>query len=124
LMIPAAMIGLASAIAVPAVMQMLGGGGGGGEEPPGVQMDNADLVSLLLGAYVKEAYPKWQADHPGTKCPASLDEVATYFGADPGVPVTIDPWGHALVMKCDDTGFTVMSVGPDGTPGTADDVTP
>lgn len=121
LMIPAAMIGLASAIAIPAVMQMLGGGG---EEPPGAPMDEADLVSLLLGAYVNEAYPKWQADHPGTTCPASLAEVATYFGADPGVPVTTDPWGHELVMKCDEKGFTVMSVGPDGKPDTADDVTP
>jgi hypothetical protein len=123
LMIPAAMIGLASAFAIPAFMRMVGADredGSGLDDP----MNQADLVSLLLRAYVEEAYPKWRADHPKKKCPASIDDLAKYFGEDPGLPVTTDPWGHALVMTCDDKGFAISSVGPDGKPGTADDVRP
>lgn len=123
LMVPAAMIGLASAIAIPAIVRMLGSDTAA-ESPAGrPPMDQADLVTLLLRAYTEEAYPKWQADHPGQRCPASLDEVAKYFGETaPDLPTTEDPWGHALVMKCDDKGFGVMSIGPDGKAGTADDV--
>jgi hypothetical protein len=123
LMVPAAMIGLASAVVIPAITRMMGGGQPEAptDMPP---MNQADLVSLLLRAYVDEAYPKWKAEHPKQKCPAKLDEVASYFGADPGLPVNTDPWGHELVMKCDDKGFVVFSVGPDGKPGTEDDVRP
>ena len=53
-----------------------------------------------------------------------LADVATYFGENPGLPVLTDPWGHDLVMTCDDKGFTVISVGPDGKQGTDDDVSP
>jgi hypothetical protein len=123
LMVPAAMIGLASAIAIPAVMRLLGADTAA-ESPTGEPpMTQSDLVTLLLRAYSEEAYPKWQANHPKQKCPASLAEVAKYFGdtaAD--LPTTKDPWGNPLVMKCDDKGFSVMSVGPDGKAGTDDDV--
>ena len=125
LMIPAAMIGLSSAVVIPAVMRALGGGGApAAAAPPGAgpQMNEADLVSLLIQAYGDEAFPKWQADHPKQTCPASLEEVATYFGDDPGIPLLTDPWQHPLVMTCDDKGFAVSSVGPDGKAGTDDDV--
>jgi hypothetical protein len=89
-----------------------------GEAP----MQNEDLVSLLVRAYVEEAYPKWQADHPGKKCPSKLDELARYFGDDPGIPVMTDPWGQPLVLQCNDAGIVVMSIGADGQAGTADDV--
>lgn len=124
LMVPAAVIGIVSAVVIPAVMQMFAGGDASADAPPGEAMNSADLVTLLLHAYIEEAYPKWQADHPGKKCPATLAEVAKYFDAPAELPVTTDPWGHALVMTCDDKGFSVMSVGPDGQPGTADDVRP
>src|SRR5690606_29333015 len=124
LMVPAAVIGIVSAVVIPAVMQMFAGGDASADAPPGEAMNSADLVTLLLHAYIEEAYPKWQADHPGKKCPATLAEVAKYFDAPAELPVTTDPWGHALVMTCDDKGFSVMSVGPDGKPGTADDVRP
>jgi hypothetical protein len=124
LMIPAAMIGLASAVVVPAVMRMAGVGGEQASGLDNAPMDQTDLTTLLLRAYVEEAYPKWQADNPGKQCPAKLDEVAKYFGADPGLPVLTDPWGHALVMKCDAKGFVVSSLGPDGKADTPDDVRP
>lgn len=37
-------------------------------------------------------------------------------------PSTIDPWGQATSGLCDVSGATVTSSGPDGEPGTADDV--
>jgi hypothetical protein len=124
LMVPVAMVSLVAGLVVgPRVMSMFGEGElDDVESPP--PMNESDLVSLLLRAYVDEAYPKWQADHPKQKCPATLAEVATYFGDVPGLPLETDPWGHALQMKCDDKGFTVWSLGPDGKPDTADDVRP
>ena len=125
LIVPSAMIGLVAAVVMPAVMRALAGGG---EEdsglPPGVDtpMNQSDLMKLLLSAYVEEAYPKWKAANPTKKCPASLEELAKQLGEDPEVPITTDPWGHALVMKCDDGGVKILSVGPDGKEGTDDDV--
>jgi hypothetical protein len=124
LMIPAAAIGLATAVILPAVVRAMGGGG---EAPPPTEdrppMDNKELTSLLVRAYVQEAYPQWQTEHKDTKCPAKLEDVAKYFGENPGIPVTTDPWGNALVMKCDEkAGFSVLSVGEDGKEGTEDDV--
>lgn len=124
LMIPAAAIGLATAVIMPAVVRAMGGGG---DAPAPAEerapMDNKELTSLLVRAYVQEAYPQWKTEHKGTTCPAKLDDLAKYFGENPGIPVTSDPWGHALVMKCDDkSGLTVLSVGEDGKEGTEDDV--
>jgi len=73
-------------------------------------------------AYVEEAFPKWRADHEDAKCPKTIDELATYFGEAAGIPVKTDPWGHDLVMTCDDKGVAVLSLGPDGQKDTADDI--
>lgn len=124
LMIPAAAIGVATAIVLPAVIRAMGGG----NEPPPADdqqappMDKAAVTSLLVRSYVQEAYPQWQAEHKGQKCPAKLEEMAKYFGAT-DVPVADDMWGHPLIMKCDEkAGLSVTSVGEDGKEGTADDV--
>lgn len=126
LMIPAAAVGIVSSIVIPAVASYLAGsddGDGSETPPPGSPMNNADLASLLARAYVEEAYPKWVAEHPGKKCPATIDDLAHYFGDDPGIPVKQDPWGHDLVMTCDDAnGVAITSAGEDGKPGTPDDV--
>lgn len=37
-------------------------------------------------------------------------------------PSTVDPWGQATIGLCDTTGATVTSSGPDGKPGTEDDI--
>lgn len=55
--------------------------------------------------------------------------------ANPGIPgwtkcldaksVPIDPWGHAYIYECPGTNgndFDLYSAGPDGIPGTADDI--
>jgi hypothetical protein len=130
LMIPAAAIGLVTSAVMPVIAGMIGGGvaeggaaGPDGDNPNGPPMANSDLALLLCRAYVEEAYPKWLADNKGKKCPTRIDDLAKYFGDDPGIPIKQDPWGRPLVMTCtDDKGVTVMSVGEDGTPGTPDDV--
>lgn len=127
LMIPAAAIGVATAVVLPAVVRAMGGGAASNEPAPNDQqrppMDNKELTSLLVRAYVQEAYPQWQGEHKDAKCPAKLEDLAKYFGENPGIPVLADPWGHTLVMKCDEkAGLSVLSVGEDGKEGTADDV--
>jgi hypothetical protein len=125
LMVPAAAIGLVTAVIVPAISRYIGGeeaGSADANTPPGPAMNNSDLATLLVRAYVEEAYPKWLADNKGKKCPAKIEELAKYFGDDPGIPILQDPWGHDLVMQCDDRGIVVLSVGEDGQLGTPDDV--
>jgi hypothetical protein len=87
-------------------------------------MGSRDMALLLVRAYVEEAYPQWKSDNAGKTCPGKLEELAKYFGEEPGIPVLEDPWGHALVMQCDAKGLVVVSVGEDGSLGTADDVRP
>jgi hypothetical protein len=119
LMVPGAAIGLVSAVAIPAVMRLLGRGG---EEPPDREPDPARLADLLVRAYADEALPKWHADHPETWCPPSLAELATYFGDAAGVPVLVDPWGNKLQFVCNKGVFVVRSLGPDGVVDTDDDI--
>lgn len=42
------------------------------------------------------------------------------FALDPSMPKT-DPWGNGYTVECGN-GFEVVSVGPDGKPGTKDDI--
>jgi hypothetical protein len=123
LMIPVAAIGLVTGVVLPAIMAYMevGSPDGLGDAPDGA-MQRADLATLLVRAYTSEAFPKWQADNPGKACPAALEDLARYFGDDPGIPVLTDPWGARLVMECNDAGIVVLSLGPDGTRGTDDDI--
>lgn len=126
LMVPAAAIGLFSAVAIPAFMRyMRGGSGGGDDEQPGgpSPVDPQQLLGVLLNVYVEEAYPQWQAENPkSTACPA-LADLRKYLGQiPPEVPVDVDPWGHTLHVKCENKQLHVWSDGPDGQDGTGDDV--
>ena len=47
-----------------------------------------------------------------SRYPASLEHVGN----------ATDPWGNPYVYKVTDTGYTLFSAGPDGTPGTSDDI--
>jgi hypothetical protein len=129
LMIPAAAIGVASAVVIPAILQALSNTRGDaaaanpetGGAPP---MNNDDLAQLLTRAYVEEAWPQWKAEHPDKPCPDKIEDLAKYFGPDPGVPLYEDGWGRPLKMTCDPKIglLVVMSLGADGTFGTADDI--
>ena len=58
----------------------------------------------------------WSKDHAGAPCP----DAATF-----GVAAT-DPWGHPFQLTCTDQPANqivgLVSAGPDGTPGTGDDI--
>jgi serine/threonine-protein kinase len=66
------------------------------------------------------AFRRWALDHPNAACPSHAELVAHVAGG------VIDPWKHALVVTCTDQPANqmigVISRGPDGIAGTADDI--
>ena len=68
--------------------------------------------------FVTEAYPIWQAQHPGQTCPYSLMELAEFADSKDAK----DPWGQHYLMWCGPHGFEVRSAGPDGLDDTRDDI--
>jgi hypothetical protein len=78
--------------------------------PPDPSAEVAPVIQEALSRFVA-----WSRDHAGAPCPD-----AAALGA-PG-----DPWGHPLVITCTEQPGNqiagVISMGPDGQPGTSDDV--
>lgn len=77
-----------------------------------------DLHAALV-AQIKDALSRfvaWSHSHAGARCP----DAAALGGA------ALDPWGHPLRIVCADQPADqiagVLSFGPDGVPGTGDDV--
>jgi hypothetical protein len=64
-----------------------------------------------------DSYMTWWRSHREQTCPTSLAELSSY-GANNG----LDPWHQPYVMRCNASGFQVLSAGPDRTLGTADDL--
>jgi hypothetical protein len=68
-----------------------------------------------------ETYAEWSAVHVDKACPTSLADLGD-------AAATTDPWGKPFEIFCGPTlpagvrGFGVVSVGPDGKAGTADDI--
>ncbi len=126
LMVPAAVVGLVAAIIVPALRLEAQTPLPPPDQPAPV--DQSKLVSLLVHAFVEEAWPAWSAANPGKACPASLAELASFLGAPPDIPTMTDPWNQPLVLLCGKDlppgvkGIAVLSIGPDGKQGTADDI--
>jgi hypothetical protein len=79
-----------------------------------------ELAAVQLERLVTEAYLRWSIANIDQRCPTDLADVARYAQSDD----VLDPWGTRLAMICDLPGvhFAVVSAGPDGTFGTADDV--
>lgn len=79
--------------------------------PPTAKQEVAASMKDVLGKFVA-----WSHDHSGAACP----DIATLDGAP------TDPWGNAFRITCSDQpGDQIagaISSGPDGTPGTADDI--
>lgn len=82
-----------------------------------------DVARLTVKTYAYEAYPEWAAAHPAKDCPDKLEDLNEYMHGD-----TREPWGHRYKMMCGATlpagakGIAIISPGPDGKVGTADDV--
>ena len=86
--------------------------------------EQLDSAKVDVQKYAFEAYPSWAAAHPEKACPAALAELNEYTNRKD----TKDPWGHDFKMMCGATippgakGLAVLSFGPDGKEGTADDI--
>ena len=87
-------------------------------------LDQTEQAQEVAMKYAFEAYPLWSADHADKACPDKLEDLDKYMNGKGGN----DPWGHPYKMFCGPnlpagaTGFAVMSLGPDGVDGTADDI--
>jgi len=71
----------------------------------------AGSMKAVVGEFVA-----WAKLHAGATCPTIADLAVT----------TVDPWKHPFAITCTDQPANqiigVVSAGPDGTPGTADDI--
>jgi hypothetical protein len=96
-------------------------------EPKAEAQDDKQLIKIvkdLTKKYAYEAYPQWAASHPDKACPVNLAELDEYIGRKDD----LDAWKHPYKMFCGANmpagvkGIGVLSFGPDGKEGTADDI--
>lgn len=71
-------------------------------------------------ATVRGAVEMYLAERPGGECPSVED--LTGGGYLSGTSRTTDAWDNAYSIECDGMTVTVISAGPDGQPGTEDDI--
>jgi hypothetical protein len=101
------------------------GAGGSSGSAASYQQAKVDIAKVAVQKFAAEAYPQWSAQHAGTACPGTLQELAQYMNTDS----LADPWGNPYAMMCGDQapadahGFGVISYGPDGKSGGGDDIT-
>lgn len=82
-----------------------------------------EQAELDLQILVNEAFPLWAIANPDKPCPSSIADLREHTPR--GV---VDPWGHPYRVLCGATlpagakYFAIASDGPDGKPGTPDDV--
>lgn len=70
---------------------------------------------------LRSAVILYMGDNAGSGCPTVTDLVqGKYVDSQKR---TTDPWGHAFTIDCSGGDVTVVSPGPDGQPGTQDDIT-
>jgi general secretion pathway protein G len=75
---------------------------------------------------IEAAHSRWLVSSE-KECPDSMEDLKAELGKRKGDTVK-DPWNHEYILKCGDQapeeceGFCVMSMGPDGKEGTADDI--
>ena len=102
-------------------------GGGASALEKRYEASKAKVARIGVRKLTFEAYPQWAAEHPSEKCPTQLSDLAQWMPSPQNA--TTDAWGNPYSMVCGDAappaahGFGVVSPGPDGKPGTADDVT-
>jgi hypothetical protein len=95
--------------------------------PMGTEMhgdSKGKIAKLTVMKYADEAFPQWSMAHPDKACPDKLDDLNEYMNnAD-----IKDPWGNPYKLMCGQNlppgakHLAVLSFGPDGHEGTADDI--
>ena len=99
-------------------------------KPPRPRFLLAALPLLVFGGTVLDRTPITRSDHRPphryysalemlhrATCEQSADFQTFQVGA-----AQLDPWGNRYVFECNPRGFTLVSAGADGRPGTLDDV--
>jgi len=136
LLVPTQLIGTAADSLVPALVRYARGSDV--EDPGGpvrIQGDDAPvlpeagapgtLTKLFVEKYASDVFPAWAAANPTKPCPASMTELARFVSTD---AVVDDEWGKPMVLLCGKElpagakGVAIVSGGPDGKLGTADDI--
>ncbi len=98
------------------------------------------IISLIMGGVGLVAFQRFQAAQLDTarnnalqqqqlveqymiqkrgKCPKSWQDLVK---ANIATKVLKDPWGNEFILKCEGGKVEVSSAGPDGEPGTEDDI--
>src|SRR4051794_24399697 len=86
---------------------------------------DAEAATFDVKRLAFEAYPQWAAAHPDKACPAKLEELLEYVDRN---TTAQDPWRHPYKLMCGTSlpagamGLAILSFGPDGQEGTADDI--
>jgi hypothetical protein len=89
--------------------------------PPLDPFQKAQVNHASVGAAsLASAVTLWQAQHGDDSCP-SFDSLVRDDVVSPETS-GVDPWKNPYSIACTDSGVSVTSSGPDGRPGTADDV--
>ena len=109
-------------LVVSGVLLMLGGCAKN-ERYPGEAVND---VKVMAKKYAYEAYGQWTQVHPGTQCPANIEDLSEFMNSSD----TRDRWGNKLQLLCGagaPAGVTkgavgILSLGPDGEKGTDDDI--
>ncbi|HEU0035675.1 MAG TPA: hypothetical protein VFQ53_33920 [Kofleriaceae bacterium] len=137
LLVPTTLLGFGTSVIIPMVMRYARGSSPDEDTAPTgaptgapVQGDG-QYTKIVTMLYVTQAYPKWLEANPKKPCAtlADLQKLMPGAGSDTPPFPTSDEWGHELVVKCGKdappaaNGFGVLSGGPDGKVGTADDIT-
>jgi general secretion pathway protein G len=84
-------------------------------------------TSRVMTTQIASAWARWRLSST-RDCPESVDELREELGRRRDERI-VDAWGAPYVIKCGDErpddcdDFCVLSKGPDGKEGTADDIT-
>ena len=121
LIVPTAVVGKAMSAIIPALLEFRRSAEDEPEGPTPDRMVKGDgkFTTLVLQQWNEKVVPQWVAAHPKA-CPKTVAEIEPQFAEQ----VPADEWGHPFVVACKGVHITVSSAGPDGTPGTPDDIPP
>ncbi len=127
LVIPTQMLFTGMSMLIPAILHFTRGNRAetttSPQAPP--EMPLGTITRLRVKGYATDGLEMWKKKNPGKTCPATMAELAA--AVDPQA-VFEDEWGKEFVMVCGGKlpegakGIAIVSPGPDGKLGTADDI--
>jgi hypothetical protein len=90
---------------------------------PAVDKSKVSAAWLDVTKIANESFGEWAQTHASKACPDKVEDLIV------NAESRNDPWGHPYVMLCGPNlppnvkgGIGIVSLGPDGKQGTADDI--